>query len=247
MDSEQTAWLDEILKVDSLTGLRGVIGRVSERLGFPHYVYRGRFPGFQRDPAEICMDGFPPAWRIQSVEGGVDARTYPIRRHALNSVRPILWHEFLPDHPQYQHDLRKHGLVTGLTCPLHAPHGECSSISFATGRTGPVAERQARAALAESQLLVCFAHGAAKRIVEREQRRSVPSPRPAQPPRLSSREWECLRWTATGRRTGDIGGLLGITERTVTFHLANARRKLGAVNTRHAVSKAITLGLVEPD
>lgn len=247
MDSGRTAWLDEILVATTLTGLRAVIGRVSDSLGFPYYVYRGRFPGFQRDPAEICMDGFPPAWRNQSVEGGMDARTHPIRRHALNSVRPILWHEFLHDHPQFQHELRRHGLLTGLTCPLHAPRGEWSSISFATGRTGPAAERQARSALAESQLFVCFAHEAAKRIVEREQRRSAPRPRPAQPPRLSNRERECLSWTATGQRTGDIGGLLGITERTVTFHLANARRKLGAVNTRHAVSKAITLGLVEPD
>ena len=247
MNPGRAAWFRQISAVDSIAGLRTVIGNTAEALGLPHFLYRGRFPALQRDQSETCIDGSPPAWRSYYVERGMNARTDPIRHHALNSVRPILWHEFLTDHAQFRGDLRRFGLATGLTCPLHAPHGEWSSISLATELAGPAGERRAQAALAECQLLLCFAHEAAKRILEREQRRTLEMPCPAQPPRLSGRERDCLLWTAAGRRTGDIGGLLGIAERTVTFHLANARRKLGAVNTRHAVSKAISLGLVVPD
>jgi len=224
-----------------------MIGKFGESLAFCHYVYRGRFPGLQRDQAEICIDGFPPAWRRYHAEQGMDAVSHPIRRRALNSVTPILWHEFLPGYPQFHRDTRKFGLVTGITCPMHGPRGEWSSISFGTGRAGPVAERHTYDALAECHLLVCFVHEAAKRILEREHRRADAAACSPQSPRLSNRERDCLLWIAAGRTTGAIGKLLGIAERTVTFHLANARRKLGAVNTRHAVSKAITLGLVAPD
>jgi LuxR family transcriptional activator of bioluminescence operon len=247
MNPGRAAWFDEVLAANSLAGLDAIIERFGVRLGLRHYVYRARFPSLQRDQAEICIDGFPPAWRSYCAGQGLDARSHPVRRHALNSVKPILWHEFLPGYPQFYGDTRKFGLVTGLTCPLHAPRGEWSAISFGTARAGPVAERHTYAALAESQLLVCFVHEATKRILEREHRRADATAYSPRSPQLSSRERDCLHWTAAGRTTGAIGDLLGIAERTVTFHLANARRKLGAANTHHAVSKAITLGLVAPD
>ena len=37
------------------------------------------------------------------------------------------------------------------------------------------------------------------------------------------------------------GWALQISDRTVVFHLSNLRRKLGAANSRHAVSKAYSL------
>jgi DNA-binding CsgD family transcriptional regulator len=46
---------------------------------------------------------------------------------------------------------------------------------------------------------------------------------------------------------GEIGNVLGIAERTVSFLLVNARRKLGAASLRQAISKAISLGLILPD
>lgn len=62
--------------------------------------------------------------------------------------------------------------------------------------------------------------------------------------RLTTREKDCLRWRALGKSDWDIGKLLTISERTVKFHLENARAKLGAANTTHAVTKAVSLGLI---
>ncbi|MCA3843590.1 MAG: helix-turn-helix transcriptional regulator, partial [Burkholderia sp.] len=42
----------------------------------------------------------------------------------------------------------------------------------------------------------------------------------------------------------EIGEILGITERTVNFHIGNVVRKLNAKGRRHAVTKAISLGLL---
>lgn len=61
---------------------------------------------------------------------------------------------------------------------------------------------------------------------------------------LSEREREVLRWTAAGKTTSEIGTILGITARTVTFHITCIRLKLNAVNKTHAVVKAIMLNLL---
>lgn len=63
--------------------------------------------------------------------------------------------------------------------------------------------------------------------------------------KLSSRELECLRWRAKGKSDWDTGQIIGISERTVKFHLENARTKLDVMNTTHAVSKALSLNLFE--
>jgi DNA-binding CsgD family transcriptional regulator len=51
-------------------------------------------------------------------------------------------------------------------------------------------------------------------------------------------------WAAVGRTTSEIAEILPISERTVIFHLANARQKLGAANSRQAISKAVSLGII---
>jgi DNA-binding CsgD family transcriptional regulator len=61
---------------------------------------------------------------------------------------------------------------------------------------------------------------------------------------LSTREKDCLKWKALRKSDWDLSQAIGISERTVKFHLESARAKLGAVNTTHAVAKAISFGLI---
>ena len=61
---------------------------------------------------------------------------------------------------------------------------------------------------------------------------------------LNSREREILGLAAAGHTNSGIAGMLAISDRTVVFHLRNAREKLGAANCVHAVSKALALGLI---
>jgi DNA-binding CsgD family transcriptional regulator len=61
---------------------------------------------------------------------------------------------------------------------------------------------------------------------------------------LTSREIECLRLAALGRTVAETGEVLGITSRTVEFHLKNVTEKLGATNKVHAVAISVSHGLV---
>jgi DNA-binding CsgD family transcriptional regulator len=62
---------------------------------------------------------------------------------------------------------------------------------------------------------------------------------------VSARELDCLKWTAAGKTALEASIILGISERTVRFHLNAAREKLGCVTTTQAVAKAIANQLIE--
>jgi NarL family two-component system response regulator YdfI len=59
---------------------------------------------------------------------------------------------------------------------------------------------------------------------------------------LSQREKEVLKAAAAGARSKEIAGELGISERTVKAHLANAYAKLGSDSRAGAVAEAIRRG-----
>jgi DNA-binding CsgD family transcriptional regulator len=56
---------------------------------------------------------------------------------------------------------------------------------------------------------------------------------------LSQRETECLRLMVIGKDDTEIATTIGISERTVRFHLDHARAKLGARNRAHAVAMVV--------
>jgi DNA-binding response OmpR family regulator len=63
---------------------------------------------------------------------------------------------------------------------------------------------------------------------------------------LRDREVETLTWAARGKTFGEIGEILGLSKRTVEFHLENARRKLGVATRTQALIKATTGNLIRP-
>jgi DNA-binding response OmpR family regulator len=63
---------------------------------------------------------------------------------------------------------------------------------------------------------------------------------------LNSREVETLTWVARGKTSAEIAQILGLTKRTIDFHIDNARAKLGAATRTEAVIKAATGRLIEP-
>jgi DNA-binding response OmpR family regulator len=63
---------------------------------------------------------------------------------------------------------------------------------------------------------------------------------------LNDREVETLTWAARGKTSAEIAQILGLSKRTVDFHIDNAREKLGAATRVEAAIKAATGRLIEP-
>lgn len=62
---------------------------------------------------------------------------------------------------------------------------------------------------------------------------------------LTAREKEVLYWTAQGKGCWETGTIVGISERTVKFHLQNIYRKLNVVNRAQAVARAAQIQLLQ--
>ena len=63
---------------------------------------------------------------------------------------------------------------------------------------------------------------------------------------VSAREIDCLKWMAAGKTAWEVSTILGISERTVRFHLNAAREKLECTTTTQAVAKAVSQQLFVP-
>lgn len=67
-------------------------------------------------------------------------------------------------------------------------------------------------------------------------------PKDASP--LTSRERECLSLAASGLLTKQIAAEIGVSDKTVELHLAQARRKLGARTTAHAIAMSMATAMI---
>lgn len=117
--------------------------------------------------------------------------------------------------------------------PPRSPGKHGSGFCFAGPRV-----RQERRTEAVIQLIVHHLHLALCQVF-------ADKPSNMNQPILSAREKEVLNWLKWGKSSWEISVILGISERTVNFHVYNIMDKLDAANRPQAVAVATRLGLIE--
>jgi DNA-binding CsgD family transcriptional regulator len=63
---------------------------------------------------------------------------------------------------------------------------------------------------------------------------------------LTPRELECLTWASAGKTSGEISLIVGISERTVNFHMGNCLQKTNSMNRQQAIAKCLFKGVIFP-
>lgn len=61
---------------------------------------------------------------------------------------------------------------------------------------------------------------------------------------ITKREKDCLKWACEGKTSWEISQILGISERTVNFHLSNCIVKTDSANRQQAIVKCIVKNLI---
>jgi DNA-binding CsgD family transcriptional regulator len=84
-------------------------------------------------------------------------------------------------------------------------------------------------------IMVCFGRRA---LSLRKKKRATMKP-------LSDRELSCLQWVAAGKTSWETSRILGLSERTINFHVRNACGKLGVNRRSAAVATALRGGLLK--
>jgi DNA-binding CsgD family transcriptional regulator len=123
-----------------------------------------------------------------------------------------------------------------ITLPLNRRRGETAFFGIASAVQAASRSEHAETTLRECRILANYFHGHVLRMHGHDAEHEI---------LVSARELDCLKWTAAGKTALEASIILGISERTVRFHLNAAREKLGCVTTTQAVAKAIVHQLID--
>ena len=229
----RTRHLETMGRATDAHGMFAAVTGAARELGFDYCAYGMRMPLPLSNPATVMLNNYPGAWQARYVEQGYMARD-PTVQHGAASSLPVVWSEplFAGARPLWE-DARGYGLQVGWAQSSRTPDGYIGMLTLARSQDA-LSDAELRHSEANMSWLVHAAHQGLAGL----QRPAVPVVA------LSAREAEVLRWMADGKTSGEAATILGLSERTVNFHVANALVKLSAANKTAAVVKAALLGLL---
>lgn len=233
-------WREDCLA--RLTSTTGSVGDVVQelavivgQLGFEYCSYVMRIPFPIGSPQVSWSSTYPRRW-LDHYFSHDYLEIDPLLQRVARDPSPVVWSdESLPGQRGFWEEARAHGIRHGWALSTQGMHGTAGMLSLARSQQ-PVTESEL--ALTEMKLvwLSHLVHGLV----------STAGPGGPQPleQELTLREREVLRWTAAGKTADEVGSILGISGRTVTFHISSSLAKLNAVNKTQAVAKALLLELI---
>lgn len=229
-----------VLQARDRDEFREEVVRFTQRLGFEtvsaltvidHGLGKSEFIAVDNTPVEFTDTYFDPALQ----------RRDPVMQHCRRQSVPIIWDQETyaeQGAAELWEQQATFGYRTGIAMALHLPEGKHFVLGVDRDQALPQDPDELQRLVADLQLFAVHAQDAAIRLL-------VPPEQQPDRPGLTPRELEALRWTMDGKTAWEVGAVLGITERTVVFHINNAMRKLQAVNKQQAVLKALRLGLID--
>jgi LuxR family transcriptional activator of bioluminescence operon len=215
---------------------------IAREMGFEHFLYGVQVNTSLTRPYRFILSCYPENWRKHYDEEGY-ANIDPTVSHCVKTSIPVIWKNEIfkgRKEARVRSEAKDCGLVSGASFPVHGSRGEAAMLSLSTSRESREAQDDIVAMMGKAQLLTCYLHEAVQRIVLSK------GPIPLKKINLTEREKECLLWAAEGKTGWEIANIIKISERTVTFHLQNVIHKLGVVNRQQAISRALSMGLIEP-
>ena len=145
---------------------------------------------------------------------------------------------------------RDHGFRDGIVLPLHLkdrigrPRSCCIGFFWTERQSMSVEVR--RSLMLKLHILSLYWMQRMLDLVAAEIRKShAIVSEDANPALISPKEKEVLSWLARGKILPEVAEIMHIGIRTAEWHARNARAKLDASTSTHAVTKAIFLGLID--
>jgi len=236
--------------VERLEALRKILTATLGDLGFKHFAYHIARSSSIADGGRLpyIISNYPDSW-VRHYFREHYLEDDPVVSHFLGYRRPFIWSEIAePNNLNWRQrrlfdEARDAGVVNGMTLPIYS-RGEVAAISVIPDEAGDKGIMLIRHNQPLLHLIVLRYHAAAySALLEK----SLTGDSTRRRTLLSAREKQVLEWTAKGKSTWEIAVVLGISHKSVEFHIEGAKRKLQVFNRTHAVAKAIMLNLLSFD
>ena len=227
-------FIDRLSSAADPEAFRCAMSEATAALELPCFAYLS-MPA-RRGENPRLISNYPSAWTAHYLQNHYE-RFDPVIVQALGDKEPFEWG--LEGGSTTQSKLQRElfeeaatfGIRTGYTVPIHDRRGPIAAVTFAAGELQPQFGRRIDEHGRVLQLMAMYFHAHA--------RCKLPADRSVDGVFLSPRELQCLEWTARGKTAWEIGCILGISRRTASFHLDNAKAKLGVHSNCQAVARLV--------
>ncbi len=231
--------LDQVLEdldaTNALEDLQTIITDLRDAFGVDHLVYHWVDSAGKQYGCGTYSDKWRERYesqdylRIDPVIIGCFQRFHPVDWKRLDWSSKLA-RKFLAEALEY-------GVGNqGFSIPIRGPNGQ-----FALFTASHSCDDETWAAFSEQhgRELILIAHYFNRRALEFE-----PGRQPEQSRALSPREVDTMTLLAMGYSRAQVADSLAISEHTLRVYIESARFKLGALNTTHAVARAMSRGLI---
>ena len=232
---ELETYLGRVERAEGLADIQSLITDLRDAYRVDHIVYHW----VSSDGEQYGCGTYPPTW-VQRYVDMEYLRVDPVVIGCFQRFHPVDWKRLdWSGKPAraFQADAIAHGVGNqGFSIPIRGPNGQFALFTVSHNCADP---DWAAFTKAHQRELILIAHYFNLKAMEFEKNR-VPDPARG----LSPREIDTLTFLAMGYSRGQVADMLSISEHTLRAYIESARFKLGAMNTTHAVARAITEGLI---
>lgn len=228
-------YLIDVERARGLEDIQRLILALRDQYEIDHIVYHW----VSSDGEQYGCGTYSPVWAQRYVDRDY-LRIDPVVVGCFQRFHPVDWRRLdwtSKAARTFREDALAHGVGSqGFSIPVRGPNGQFALLTVSHDCTD--AQWDAFT-LAHQRELILIAHYFNLKALELERAR-VPEPVKA----LSPREVDTLTFLAMGYSRGQVADMLSISEHTLRAYIESARFKLNAANTTHAITRAITEGLI---
>jgi DNA-binding CsgD family transcriptional regulator len=223
---------DDLMKlIEAVSGKYGVT-----RFGYLANLRQPNAP-FEAEP--VIETNFPKVWQERYIERRYD-KVDPLVQMGMRGFLPIDWSDVQRNDRktrQFFGEAQDCGLFrNGIGIPIRDQKNRTAVFSVNTEMGHSEWKLFIRSHISDITYMGFLFHSAFAAQHEKTcQRREA----------LSEREKLSLKWAAHGKTSWETAQILGLSVRTIDFHIKNSMRKLLAANKTQAVAIAVSENIIE--
>ncbi len=231
--------LDQILQgldaTNALEDLQDIIVALRDAFEIDHMVYHWVDSAGDQYGCGTYSDEWRDRYLVQNYH-----RIDPVIIGCFQRFHPVDWKRLDWSSKAARHFLSEaleYGVGNqGFSIPIRGPNGQFALFTVSHNCDDTI---WADFTETHGRDLILIAHFFNRKALEFEKRRQ-----PEQSRALSPREVDAMTLLAMGYSRAQVADTLSISEHTLRVYIESARFKLGALNTTHAVARAMSRGLI---
>lgn len=229
------AFLDKLSRVKTLEELNAAVRALREALDVQHIIYHS----VNSTGEQYAALTYSAEWVERYLEQDY-SRIDPVVQGCYRRFQPVDWRRLDwsgKAQKEFLGEAADAGVGNqGYSVPIRGPSGQFAMFTVSHKASDATWEKFTRET---KQDLILAAHFVNQKALEIERGTDK-----IEVTRLSPRETDTLRLLAMGFSRAQAADALTISEHTLRAYIESARFKLGALNTTHAVARAMTNGQI---